>query len=85
MGFDNPHDHRKPCLFYLQSGPLTRTSLTRQARTMPKPCLVSYLSRPLSVIQASLRDEISVADDAQRDKKTGVARSWQGHPPPECE
>jgi hypothetical protein len=23
MGFDKPHDHREPCLFYLQSGPLT--------------------------------------------------------------
>jgi hypothetical protein len=30
---------QEPCLFYIQLGPLTRPSPTRQARTMPRPCL----------------------------------------------
>jgi hypothetical protein len=32
-----PHDHREPCLFYIEPGPLTRPSPTRQARTVPRP------------------------------------------------
>jgi len=43
MGFDT-HDRREPCLFYTQPGPLTRPSPTRQACTLPRPCLATALS-----------------------------------------
>jgi hypothetical protein len=49
MGLDNPHDHREPCLFYIQLGPPTRLSPTRQARTMPRPWRPRRMAPSLSL------------------------------------
>jgi RHS repeat-associated protein len=44
-GLRYPHDRREPCLFYIQLGPPTRPSPTRQARTMPRPCTYTGLNQ----------------------------------------
>jgi hypothetical protein len=75
MGFDKPHDRREPCLFYLQSGPPTRASLTRQAHTMrgPSPHRPRSFLRPYQDARSQGPVDCSTAPVAKKSWATAMA------------